>query len=128
MDYSYAPLGYTNEGDTSRSTFRFEGRQRRGGAPKIFLMLTNRPFVARDLRLEVLVTRQQGGVGSHPSGRCFERSTAETRFNRILTHAGRCLSVAEWAEELQMPVGVLHGRLKRGWSDDRVVTEPYTPR
>jgi hypothetical protein len=37
-----------------------------------------------------------------------------TRWNRLLTHDGRTLTVAQWAHTLGIPVGTIHSRLSRG--------------
>lgn len=48
------------------------------------------------------------------------------RNNRILTHGGVSLTVAEWAERLEVPKDFIHCRLSRGWTPERALTEkPY---
>lgn len=47
------------------------------------------------------------------------------RSNRHITHEGRTQLLIEWAEELSVPIRVLHGRLNRlGWSVERALTTP----
>jgi hypothetical protein len=43
------------------------------------------------------------------------------RSNRLLTHAGQTKTMAQWAEDLGVPYTRLQGRLKMGWSVDRVL-------
>ena len=44
--------------------------------------------------------------------------------HRLLTHAGRTLTLTEWAEETRMAKNVLHNRLSRGWTIERAITTP----
>lgn len=46
------------------------------------------------------------------------------RNNRILTLAGETRCMSEWAEILGLKSQLIHKRLKRGWSDERTLTEP----
>lgn len=48
------------------------------------------------------------------------RNTRQTRF---LTFRGKTLCAADWANKLGMPYSTLHGRLRKGWSTERTLTE-----
>jgi hypothetical protein len=48
--------------------------------------------------------------------------------SRFITHAGVTVTVSEWAERLNIPSATLHDRLRLGWSHERIVTTPYSPR
>ena len=50
------------------------------------------------------------------------------RDNIFLTFRGRRMSAAQWAEEIGVPHHVVYHRLKQGWSTERTLTQPYTPR
>jgi len=47
--------------------------------------------------------------------------------NHTLTFAGVTLPVAGWADRIGMPVKVLHGRVRRGWTTERALTQPRQP-
>ena len=51
-----------------------------------------------------------------------------TRANRLLTHLGETMSLAEWAERADMPYLRLRDRLRRGWTVERALTEPRLSR
>jgi len=46
---------------------------------------------------------------------------------RMLTLDGVTRSVAEWAEQLKINYNTLNGRVQRGWSDYRALTQPVRP-
>ena len=46
------------------------------------------------------------------------------RTNRLLTHGGKTLCLAAWAEELSINYMTLLGRLKFGWSVEQAITTP----
>lgn len=43
--------------------------------------------------------------------------------NHILTHQGQSHTIAEWAEELNIPRTTISTRLRLGWDDDKVLSE-----
>lgn len=47
-----------------------------------------------------------------------------TRYNRNIGFQGKIQSLSAWAEELEINVRTLWGRLNRGWSIERALTEP----
>lgn len=46
------------------------------------------------------------------------------RTNRFITHNGKTQCLAEWSEEVCIPVRVIHWRLKHNWSIERALTIP----
>jgi hypothetical protein len=46
------------------------------------------------------------------------------RNNRLLSHGGEVLSIADWSDRTGLPTDAIRARLKRGWSVDRTLTEP----
>lgn len=44
------------------------------------------------------------------------------RVNRFLTHGGKTMVAADWADFLTIPRQTLYGRLNRGWSTSRALT------
>lgn len=47
-----------------------------------------------------------------------------TRVNHILKFKGNSMTLAEWGDATGIPRSVLYKRLKRGWSVEKVLTEP----
>lgn len=50
------------------------------------------------------------------------------RNNVLLTLDGVTLCLSEWAERLGVPREILRGRVRYGWSDERVLTTPHEAR
>lgn len=48
--------------------------------------------------------------------------------SRLLTAHGETFCMSEWAERLGVPCATIGGRLDRGWSVERAVTEPPLPK
>jgi hypothetical protein len=46
------------------------------------------------------------------------------RYNRVLAFDGRSQTLAAWAEEIGVSYKTLTTRLSRGWSVERVLTQP----
>lgn len=44
--------------------------------------------------------------------------------NVLLTLNGRTLCIAEWSEKITVRCSILYGRKRRGWSDEKILTEP----
>lgn len=44
--------------------------------------------------------------------------------NRLIAYDGRTLCVAEWADVFGMREHTMHSRLDRGWSMDRIASQP----
>jgi hypothetical protein len=51
-----------------------------------------------------------------------------TRKNVKLTFGGKTLTVAQWADTLLIPRSSLYGRLERGWSPEKALTEKFKTR
>lgn len=47
-----------------------------------------------------------------------------TRRNKRLTLNGRTMCAADWAKELRISPFTLYDRIRKGWSDERVLTAP----
>jgi hypothetical protein len=50
-----------------------------------------------------------------------------TRRNRLLSHEGRTLTMAEWAERTGVSYAVIRSRLARGWTVERTLETPVGP-
>jgi hypothetical protein len=61
-------------------------------------------------------------------GNCAWRTRKENSRNRgdnhLLEFEGKTLSVAGWAEHLGIPHSTIFGRLRMGWSVERILTQP----
>lgn len=69
------------------------------------------------------------GNGNYELGNCKWATAKEqqrnTRLNRLITHQGQTMCMAEWAEKIGMPAEVLRHRLLAKWSIERALTETY---
>jgi len=52
------------------------------------------------------------------------QQASNTRKNVYLEFNGVTQHVAQWARDLNVPAGVLHGRLRAGWTTERTLTTP----
>lgn len=48
-----------------------------------------------------------------------------TRQNVQITYKGKTMTVIQWARKLKINPGTLYDRKRRGWSDERTITEPH---
>jgi len=86
---------------------------------------------------EMTIERLHNSRGYEP-GNCIWATkltqARNTSANRLLTHGGEALCVAEWAEKLSINPRTIISRLEKGWSDERALTTPvrahkdYKPR
>ncbi len=49
------------------------------------------------------------------------------RNNRLMTSGGETLPLSAWAERLHVAQGTIRNRLRRGWSEERTLTEAIQP-
>lgn len=54
-----------------------------------------------------------------------ETQANNKRNNIIITHNGETMNLSQWAKKLDIPVHVLINRRNLGWSDERILEEPY---
>jgi hypothetical protein len=66
--------------------------------------------------------------GDYEPGNCRWATSAEqsrnTSVNRMVTHDGETLCIADWAERYGLRPSMLSGRLNAGWDFERAVTTP----
>ena len=75
------------------------------------------------------IDRIDNNGGYEPSNCRFVTKVVNCRNkenNRIIEFRGESKILAEWAEQINVPAGMLHQRInRRGWSIERALTTPY---
>lgn len=70
--------------------------------------------------------------GPYAPDNCRWATTREqsrnTRANRLVTLDGRTQPLVAWAEERGLSYGAVFQRIKKGWSEERALTEPIGQR
>ena len=65
---------------------------------------------------------------NYEPGNCFWATRTEQannkRNNKMLTYAGRSLSISAWGRETGLPASALYKRVEMGWSTERILTTP----
>ncbi len=79
---------------------------------------------------EYSINRVDNDRGYEP-GNCQWATQTEqmrnTRVNQYITHDGKTLCIAEWAELVGMSYGILYGRLQAGWNFQKAIETPVFP-
>ncbi|GAH84898.1 unnamed protein product, partial [marine sediment metagenome] len=53
-----------------------------------------------------------------------EQQANNRRNNKLITHNGETLTLAQWNRRLNGGMTLVQSRLRYGWSEERAVTEP----
>lgn len=78
------------------------------------------------------IDRYPNKSGSYEPGNCRwatkQQQSWNRKSNRLLEHDGKALCIGEWAVVVGIPRTVIQDRLRLGWSDEKAITTPFTPR
>lgn len=75
--------------------------------------------------------RRDNDKGYSPENCCWRSIKEQLRHtsqNVMVTFGGKTQCAAAWSEELGLAPGAILGRLKRGWTAERAITQPVIPR
>lgn len=72
---------------------------------------------------ERILTTMKHSRSTQPKPKAKPKSTA-----KLLTHEGHTRTIAKWSKATGIPQTILHMRERMGWSAERILTTPYTPR
>lgn len=83
--------------------------------------------MANGYREDLTIDRENVNGNYEPSN-CRWKTRKEQNNNttrsRYITYQGKTQTIAQWAEELNMPYNSLTSRLQSGWTVERALTEP----
>jgi len=71
--------------------------------------------------------RKDNGKGYYPDNCRWATQTEQmnnTRCNKFITHNGLTFTESQWSKKLGGSRKLVSGRIKRGWSEERAITEP----
>lgn len=58
----------------------------------------------------------------------WQEQSRNKRSNQFLTCRGITLTVTDWATRLGVSTGGIRARVRKGWSDEEILTTPFAPR
>lgn len=73
------------------------------------------------------IDRLNNSLGYFPENCAWRDDKSQMRnkrSNKLITHLGETLCVAEWCEKLNLPYNRVYQRLKAGWPVEMIFTEP----
>lgn len=76
---------------------------------------------------EYSIDRIKSSLGYEPGNvrwATAKEQARNTRANRMIEYNGETRCLAEWAEVLGMSYRLIHGRLQKGWTFERAISEP----
>ena len=74
------------------------------------------------------VERIDNSKGYSPDNWCWavrKTQMRNKRSNHIIQWLGKSYCIAEWAEKYSIPYHIAQGRLSKGWSLDRILSQPF---
>ena len=80
---------------------------------------------------ELTLDRMDNEAGYSPTNcrwATYEEQANNCRSNRYLEAFGKRQTMAQWSKETGLAAGTIHARLKRGWSEERALSEALAKR